>query len=74
MSFVKKRKKEHDGEAEELMTIQLLTYPECQRFFKRRAVKRQEENRREKGEKTSGCQRQLGQDLILPPDWRNLIL
>ena len=56
------------------MTIQLLTYPECQRFSKRRAVKRQEENRREKGEKTSGCQRQLGQDLILPPDWRNLIL
>ena len=41
------------------MAIQLLTYPECQRFSKGRAVKRQEENRREKSEKTSGCQQQL---------------
>ena len=64
----------------------VLHYPGCQRFSKRRAAKWREEKRREKeSEKTSGCQRQLidltaptdlnlGQDLTLPPDWRNLIM
>ena len=47
-----------------LVHIKIIEYSECQRFS--RAVKRQEE-KRERGEKTSGCPRQLI-DLTMPTD------
>ena len=70
------------NEALEISTLlnTIYMYPGCQRFSKRGTAKQREEKRTE-GEKTSGCPWQLtvpiglnsGQDLILPPDWRNLI-
>ena len=65
------------------MWLCLHTYPWCPRFSKRPKSREGARRQEVRGEKTSDCPRQLidltapidlkqGQDLTLPPDWRNL--